>query len=161
MNLTKLFETQKILRDRIGYNEPDRFDKLILALLVEIGECANEVRCFKFWSHKPSSEKKVILEEYVDGLHFVLELGLEREETTVTKPYDESWIIKRGTVTKQFNALFDKVSNFSEWKAVGNYANVLDYYLGLGEMLGFTWEEIEEAYFTKNKINHKRQEEGY
>jgi dimeric dUTPase (all-alpha-NTP-PPase superfamily) len=36
MNLEKLFQTQKILRDRIGYNEPDRFNKLILALLVEL-----------------------------------------------------------------------------------------------------------------------------
>jgi hypothetical protein len=30
MNLEKLFQTQKVLRDRIGYNEPDRFNKLIL-----------------------------------------------------------------------------------------------------------------------------------
>lgn len=44
MNLAKLFEVQKVLRDRINYNEPDRFNKLVLALLVELGECANEKR---------------------------------------------------------------------------------------------------------------------
>jgi dimeric dUTPase (all-alpha-NTP-PPase superfamily) len=177
MNLEKLFQTQKVLRDRIGYNEPDRFNKLILALLVELGECANEWRGFKFWSTNQSPRTRKarapymdlddadfynpLLEEYVDGLHFVLELGLEREETTMTKPYDESWIIKKDTITKQFNALFDKIGNFSEWKTVGNYVNILDYYLGLGEMLGFTWNEIEQAYFAKNKINHVRQETGY
>lgn len=192
MNLTKLFETQKILRDRINYNEPDRFNKLILALLVELGECANEWRGFKFWSTDQESKtldldlgklkelrklfknldkvdgfnlwdytKNPLLEEYVDGLHFVLELGLEREKTTMTTPYDAGWIIKKETVTEQFNALFDKVGDFSKWRTVGNYAMILDLYIGLGEMLGFTWERVEEAYYKKNQINHDRQDSGY
>ena len=77
MNLTKLLETQKLLRDRIGYNEPDRFEKLILALLVELGECVNELpEVFKFWSHKKNNREKA-LGEYVDVLHFALEVGLE------------------------------------------------------------------------------------
>ena len=49
----------------------------MLALLVEIGELANETRSFKFWSVKPASEKKIILEEFVDGIHFILSLGIE------------------------------------------------------------------------------------
>jgi dimeric dUTPase (all-alpha-NTP-PPase superfamily) len=177
MNLEKLFQTQKVLRERIHYNEPDRFEKLILALLVELGECANEWRGFKFWSVNQIPHTSAVrvptmmdedkefynplLEEYVDGLHFVLELGLEREKTTMTRPYDESWIIKKKTVSEQFIAVFDKVSNFSEYRTVGNYANVLDYFLGLGEMLGFNQEQIEQAYFAKNKINHQRQDVGY
>lgn len=61
MNLQKFFDTQKVLRDRIGYNGEDRFEKLILALLVEIGECANEWRGFKFWSkdQEPRTHKTV------------------------------------------------------------------------------------------------------
>src|SRR5438067_2344368 len=93
MNLEKLFQMQKVLRDRIGYNEPDRFNKLILAFLVELGECANEQRTWKYWSkdqaprvnkaRKPYMDLEdaefynPLLEEYVDGLHFVLEIGLE------------------------------------------------------------------------------------
>lgn len=49
----------------------------MLALLVEIGELANETRCFKYWSNKPASEREVILEEYVDGLHFILSIGID------------------------------------------------------------------------------------
>jgi dimeric dUTPase (all-alpha-NTP-PPase superfamily) len=37
MKLEKLFETQKVLRERINYRGEDRFNKLVLALLVEIG----------------------------------------------------------------------------------------------------------------------------
>jgi dimeric dUTPase (all-alpha-NTP-PPase superfamily) len=193
MNLKPLFETQKLLRDRIGYDEPDRFNKLILALLVELGECANEWRGFKFWSKNqephtyevqeynlefkhieseddefrtekvftPKRTSNPLLEEYVDGLHFVLELGLEREKTTMTEPYDERWIIKKDSITEQFNYLFDVIGNFSRYPTVGNYAGILDLYMGLGQLLGFTWEQIEQAYMEKNKINHLRQESGY
>ncbi|WP_338088272.1 dUTP diphosphatase [Lysinibacillus composti] len=31
----------------------------------------------------------------------------------------------------------------------------------LGEQLGFTWEQVENAYLEKNKINHERQLSGY
>lgn len=37
----------------------------------------------------------------------------------------------------------------------------LELYIGLGEMLGFTWDQIEEAYYAKNKVNHERQNTGY
>ena len=48
-----------------------------LALLVELGECVNETRCFKFWSVKGPSPAPVILEEYADGIHFLLSLGID------------------------------------------------------------------------------------
>src|SRR5690625_4329698 len=54
MNLSKLFETQKELDERIvkekGLEGEDLLDKKILALQVELGELANEWRGFKFWS---------------------------------------------------------------------------------------------------------------
>ena len=43
----------------------------VIALAVELGELANEVRCFKFWSLKKPSAKEIILEEYVDGIPFI------------------------------------------------------------------------------------------
>jgi len=176
MNLQKLFETQKVLRDRIGYNGEDRFEKLILALLVEIGECANEWRGFKFWSKDQEPRTKVqwdyslddepifrnlLLEEYVDGLHFVLEIGLEHGydiDLRNQETFPEA--SKRETITKQFTKLFS-----IKWgRDIGyqnNYMQGLELYIGLGEMLGFTWEEIETAYFDKNKVNHERQNTGY
>lgn len=178
MNLEKLFEMQKVLRDRIGYNEPDRFNKLILALLVELGECANEWRGFKFWSVNQLPHTSAVrvpcmmeedkefynplLEEYVDGLHFVLELGLDVAEK-------DRWFGNYTTrdITTQFNNVYDDVLNL--WNSHNadsihvdhQYEQLINGYLGLGEMLGFTWEQIEQAYMEKNKINHVRQETGY
>jgi dimeric dUTPase (all-alpha-NTP-PPase superfamily) len=174
MNLEKLFQTQKVLRDRIGYNEPDRFNKLILALLVELGECAQEWRGFKFWSVNQIPHTSAIrvptmmdedkefynplLEEYVDGLHFVLELGLELNFNTdlflySTEQYDD--------VNAQFIWIHNTVTEVYMYGTEEKYELLLGEYLGLGEMLGFTWEQIEQAYFEKNKINHQRQEVGY
>ncbi|MGN7403496.1 dUTP diphosphatase [Cytobacillus praedii] len=198
MNLAKMFETQKILRDRINYNEPDRFDKLILALLVEIGECANEWRGFKFWikDQKPRNkmeescnqcdsygtylywnfepgvnkmvkcelcngkgviESKPLLEEYVDGLHFVLELGIEIGQT----PIICDLYYKTDSIDSQFIGLYKYVLNFFTEKTADRYIKLLMVYVGLGEMLGFEWGQIETAYFEKNAINHARQENGY
>jgi dimeric dUTPase (all-alpha-NTP-PPase superfamily) len=171
MNLEKLFSMQKVLRDRIGYNEPDRFNKLILALLVELGECANEWRGFKFWSvnqlphtsavrvpcmmEEDKEYYNPLLEEYVDCLHFILELGIEVRAVDPWKPiYEED-------VTEQFRTLYYHISLINEYNGHDSYEYAVSYFLGLGEMLGFTWEQIEQAYMEKNKINHKRQEVGY
>lgn len=175
MNLSKLYEMQKKLHDHIGYNEPDRFNKLILALLVELGECANEWRGFKFWSRNQEPRiyvehidnlagiKKIfnpLLEEYVDGLHFVLELGLdlgfqiekpflvhiEKVEDMFLKVYLHSLQLKQagGRSHKEFY-----------------YEELFSNFLGLGKALGFTWDQIERAYIEKNAKNHQRQVEGY
>lgn len=41
------------------------------------------------------------------------------------------------------------------------YADVMHFFLSVGNQLGFTSEEIEKAYIRKNEINYRRQKEGY
>src|SRR5690242_2519258 len=81
MHLKPLYDIQQTLDERIrtqhGLHDADLLPKKLLALQVELGEHANETRCIKYWSTKPASERIVILEEYVDALHFVLSIGLD------------------------------------------------------------------------------------
>ena len=83
MNVKKLCEMQEILDQRImkehGLEGKNLEDNKILALLVEICELANETRCFKHWSTKGPSEKGILLEEYVDSLHFFLSIANYRQ----------------------------------------------------------------------------------
>src|SRR5690606_36397479 len=75
----KLFSMQRELDERIIVEHQltgTYFLERLLALQVEVGELANETRCFKYWSLKPPAERAVILEEYVDGIHFILSIGL-------------------------------------------------------------------------------------
>lgn len=185
MNLTKLFETQAALDEHIMQGHPElrgqnNIDWKLLALQVELGECANEWRGFKKWSkdqeprtkaesicgcimcehHSIPNKKNPLLEEYVDCLHFILSIGLEHEfEELVDGLAIEP--LHFGDVTQQFTVLMRTDWEMYEDGHGGYYHEGLELFVGLGEMLGFTWEQVEESYYEKNKINHLRQENGY
>lgn len=70
MNLQELINKQreldaKIVKDK-GLEGQDLFAKKVLALLTELGEFANETRCFKYWSNdqEPRTSKYVLKKEY-------------------------------------------------------------------------------------------------
>ncbi|MEH7300298.1 dUTP diphosphatase [Neobacillus drentensis] len=163
MQLKKLFEMQKALDSHIEekhqLQNEDLFDRKVLALLVEIGELANETRCFKFWSVKPSSDKAVILEEFVDGIHFILSLGIEcgfnNIEINLTR--------KQSTkdVTEQFLIVYETIGLFQKSKLFDDYIKVFEAYLQLASLLGFNEKEMEQAYFLKNEVNYQRQQNNY
>lgn len=190
MNLKHLFELQAKLDAHIYAEHPpqegeDRLAKKILALQVELGECANEYRGFKYWSNDQEPRTKVfdvtkfnnekgqweyfyknpLLEEYVDVVHFTLSVGLEIEIKHEIFPEP----INYGDAVIQFNELFGQISYFAsvlnrenEWEEVEiEYERIWSLLFGLAGLLGFTWEEIEQAYLDKNKVNHERQESGY
>ncbi|USK54003.1 dUTP diphosphatase [Cytobacillus solani] len=163
MNYQKLFTMQKGLDQHIEsqhqLEKEDLFDRKILALLVELGELANETRCFKFWSLKQASERKIILEEYVDGIHFILSLGLECEFER-EEDYRAN-IQKAESVNDQFLLIYALTSKFRVSKSLQDYKILFQAYLHLGEQLGFHSEETEQAYFDKNEVNYQRQQEGY
>ncbi len=212
MNLEKLFEMQKKLDETIEKNHPtrkgeDRLSKKVLALLVELSECAQESRCFKFWSNDQEPRTEVenkcleckgegfdsywtdegqkydqcecccgtgivgksnpLLEEYVDCLHFILSIGndvygeLAAEQITEILVYakimDE--FLDAGVTFIVLNSyLIDLIQKEFKYQ---DYKDFITIFLNLGLLLGFTWEQIEQAYYDKNKVNFERQEQGY
>lgn len=156
-----LFSMQKNLDEYIFRNhhlaEKDLFEERFLALLVELGELANETRCFKFWSKKDKSDASIILEEYVDNIHFLLSLGLykgfEFSEIECSTTYSKE--------TMQFNYVFQTCLEFYKNQTKENYMKMFKEYLHLANLLGFTEADIQEAYHKKNEINYVRQEQGY
>lgn len=164
MNFEQMFYLQKVLDDRImqehGLDERHVIQERILALEVELGELANETRCFKYWSTKAPSERETILEEYVDGIHFILSLGLSLQYTDINDKEMENIEMKISAV-EAFQAVFDQVSKFNCEKSFSQYKQLFQDYLALGRTLGFRENEIENAYLQKNEVNHRRQDEGY
>lgn len=168
MNLTNLFQKQAELDSYIiakkGLEGQDLLPNTILALQVELGECANEWRGFKHWSEDKDPRPKKLLVEYVDCLHFILSIGLKIEQTKIC--WDEDTIMYGRTLNYQFNKMFYLIGDMWDWIETGstryeNYYDVCVFFIGLGEMLGFSWEEIEQAYITKWNINKERQNNGY
>ncbi len=147
-----------VLQKNMTYNRKIVKRKM-LALLVEIGELANETRCFKYWSNKPASEREVILEEYVDGLHFILSIGIDLG-------IDKNFLFYKCAQTNKtqveiFLDTYAKVIRFTDQPSITNYIELFTSYLRLGQALEFEQEEIEKAYLDKNEVNHQRQTQGY
>lgn len=132
-------------------------DKRILALLVEIGEMINETKTFKFWSKKPSAEKPIILDEYADGLHFLLSLGIEVQSQKMTYEIQPPHL----SLTQATIVVFQHVSELSKHWHVKHLENAFQAYLNLIPLLGFTTEDVIEAYFKKLGVNYTRQQNAY
>ncbi|OMC86909.1 hypothetical protein BK128_09595 [Viridibacillus sp. FSL H7-0596] len=209
MNLTKLFEAQKELDLYIEQQHPvlpgeDRLSKKILALLVELGECANEWRGFKFWSNdqiarefvpnpkdvcekckglgmldmeKEFTERRFcnecdgcgahfhnpLVEEYVDCLHFILSIGNEIVGEIDDEEIGDILLNAKeepGDIIGTFIVLCSNtvVLGFGNYY---DYRDLLTIFLSLGYALGFTPEQIEQAYWEKYEINKQRQQNGY
>ncbi|CAM2870568.1 dUTP diphosphatase [Hathewaya histolytica] len=163
MDFKNLFSMQEMLDYRIekehGLLNENLIPKKALALFVELGELANETRCFKFWSSKGPSSKEVILEEYVDGLHFILSLGLKLNYSTKLNLQPMKTL--ETPVHVQFLDLYKEISHIDEDCSKELYESVFQNFLNLGSSLGFSEEDIESAYIDKNKVNHQRQDQGY
>lgn len=170
MDLKKLYKLQNALNEKINkvhnLDDEKRIYHKILSLQVELGELANETRCFKYWSLKKPSNKDIILEEFVDCLHFILSIGLELEFdflnfSSLEISYDNSSVNSDLELTKAFLELFEQIILFKNDLGFESYKVLFQDLLNLAHLLGFKICEIEDAYYRKNQINHKRQEEGY
>ena len=161
MNISELYEMQRELDNRIckehrleGMNlVPSK----ILALQVELGELANETRCFKFWSSRGPSSEEIILEEYVDCLHFILSIGLEGGLTDINL----AKIDNDNNLIDQFQNIFTRIVAFQHEPTLDNYEALFAHFLLLGGKLGFSEGKIYLAYLRKNRVNHQRQDDGY
>lgn len=161
MEWSLLFSMQQKLDQYIEENhqleDENLFHDKYLALLVELGELANETRCFKFWSIKYDTNEQAILEEFVDVLHFILSLGIEKSlviDLSEIEPPNTS-------MTEQFTLIYESCVLFKRESTMQNYEQLFYRYLQLGNLLGLFPEKIRQAYIEKNEVNYERQDEGY
>ncbi|AKJ52346.1 dUTP diphosphatase [Metamycoplasma hominis] len=162
MNLTEVFEAQKKL-DLAFANSIEKTEflnikiKMVIALLVELGEFANEVKLFKYWKKDKSINQISMLEEYADGIHFITSIALKNNITS----FDIKPIIKYNDFTLQlaytyqcFTKLFLHHNKRLIKKAYGVY-------LGLGEIMNIDRDMICTAYAKKNHKNYERIKNNY
>lgn len=160
MEFKELFEMQRELDAFIEKTQKidrDVFREKGLALMIELAELANETRCFKFWSTKGPSEREVILEEFVDSIHFLLSLGIEKNL------YLDAWpeITMKQDLTNSFLRTQDQILTFIQQPNMDHYRGVWQCYGILAYNLGFTFDDIIQAYIAKNEKNYERQKSGY
>lgn len=160
MNFLELFEMQReldVFIEKTQNINRDVFKEKGLALMIELAELANETRCFKFWSTKGPSEREVILEEFVDSIHFLLSLGNAKGLSL------EEWpeVKNKVDLTEWFLRTQEAILTFIQNPTTNTYRDVWQYYGVLAFNLDFTLDDIIQAYFAKNEKNYERQRNGY
>jgi len=138
-------------------NREDTLNDRLLALLVEMGELANETRCFKYWSVRPASSIEIIAQEYGDGLHFLLSLGID----LLDGKDDVVPIMVDHQLTNQFIATYKAIVALKDSFNLVQYRLAFGMFVALGSQLGLTHEMIRNHYLIKNKTNHTRQDNQY
>ena len=160
-DLKEMFSAQAKLDETIHQNHNVNYavthDRRILALLVEIGEFANTTRCFKYWSNKGMEDKEIVLDEYADGMHFFLSLGIDIE-THKTKYEIEK---PNCDLTSQIHLVYSAIEEFKRDCNELNYVDAFSAFLNIIPLLGYNFEEVKEAYFKKLGVNYVRQDTNY
>ena len=129
-------------------------DNTYLALLDEIGELNHELKKEWCWWKKTQApvNREKVLGELADVAHFCLNIfyheyymideNIENNANFKAKTFDTIYFYK-----KLIDAYYDH--------------RILENLLALTFKLGFTLEELYEAYKTKNEINYQRIASGY
>jgi len=158
VDLTELFKMQNLLDEMImtkhQLNKRDVTLYKKLALIDEIAELLNKTRIHKYWSLKGMEDREELLEEYVDGWHFVLSIGND-----LGVPF---LLHVRETKIDMIN-IFEELFNTCTfvYSSIGWQLTATMFYR-LGESLGFDWEkDIIPAYYEKYEENQNRQANGY
>lgn len=162
-DLTKLAIKQQELDNYIKESKNLNEDPLtywtdkVIALNVEVNELINELRFFKWWSEKPASAKEVILDEFVDGIHFSLSLANNVGVKEFLFGMDD---MKRPIRIIYFD-ITSKLVELERNQDPKLIKSIIFNLLEIAWYLGYSMEDIQEAYDIKNKVNYERQNTGY
>ena len=159
--LDELFKAQAELDATIAKNHGISYEttrhRRLMACIVEIGELANATRCFKYWSNKGPEAEEIILDEYADGLHFLLSLGVDiktsKRSYNITKHEDN--------LTDQFLEVYHRLDVFRKKQDDASFIKAFQAFLNLLPLLGYRWKKLEKAYYKKLGVNYNRQETNY
>ena len=202
MNFKKLQAMQAkldeaILADKAPMTAEERFNKTLVALIVEIAEVVNTVEHFKFWKDNKGkidrkrfsvihifqeeelvdveymedktgvqyadweSHRLTLIEECSDALHFILSLANQVD-------FEINGIGTHFEITNDVDSLEKNVLFLNQVIGLADFNHfhsdlemIIDVFFIYVNQLGISQQELEQAYYDKNKINYERLENGY
>ncbi len=104
------------------------------------------------------AHKLTLVEECSDALHFILSLANQLEQKLEELKYN---LTTDKTKEELFLIIQNDISNML-WASRKQYLNrVVFRFMSYVNSLGITTQELEQAYYEKNKVNYERLREGY
>ena len=157
----ELYERNKKL-DNMFYSkyssDSEIYEKNCLEFVVELGELANESRCFKYWSIK-KPDKELILEEFADcmlmSLYFFNEYKINNIRQ-VSLEFSDNILLCFNELIRMCTLLMDK-NNVDN----GLLLEIFNRLLNLGKLLGFSDDDIINSCYKKIKKNEERLNSNY
>lgn len=143
----------KSFMEYMGRTEPLTVEEVQKALFDELGEVNHVMKaewCYWKKSQKPV-DRNELKEELADVWHFALSLHRLKNRFE----FHDSLVIFCRRDCDKFD-WFEVLKELSYQRYLGIY-----YVIILTEKLGFTFDEMYEAYIDKNKVNYQRMKEGY
>lgn len=153
----KQAELDKLIHKNHNVDYQTTKRRRLLAFLVELGELANATKTFKFWSLKPSESRTRLLDEYADGLHFILSLALAND---IQLPVFEQEL-EEGDLSEKFISCYQSIAEFAKIEDQISFYQAFSDFIALGQALSFTKQEIFAAYENKLMVNYQRQKDNY
>ena len=163
--IKEMLQMQKKLDESImneyGLNEIDE-ENLRMAILDEVGELTHELKGNWCWWKKTQApvDNDKVLGELVDIFHFVLSY---QNNFNGGKNGILNALMFEGNSDNILNLLMNNEYKLSETLTDLAILNIhkIERLVAISEYLGFTVEQVYEAYVDKNKINYQRLKEGY
>ena len=158
--------------DNIGKTK-ESFIRSKIALLVEIGELANELKTFKHWKSQKDINWAKVKEELIDCLHFFLSwtnnLQIDFSDYSfsnlsqdtdynelVLSLFSETEVFPLGI--SQNNTWLERVKNEKNKETFYRWLMIFE---ELCQKMGMNENDIEKEYMSKNRINWERQQKKY
>ena len=158
--LNRIYINNKRLDDIFAHkyekNEPEMFSKNCIELLTELGEFANETKCFKYWSIK-EAKKDECLEEYADCITMVLFFSniLDMNLEEIDKHDDINNILE------MFNNLFKISTELMDNCNASNVSKLFNNLLYLGKLFNYNEDDIIKACDNKHRKIEERLNSNY
>ena len=88
---------------------------------------------------------------------FFLSLGIDIK----TKKTKYRSTKHKNDLTQQFHLVYQNIMSFHLHQRDKYYIKAFQSFLNLMPLIGFKWEDLEEAYYKKLKVNYQRQDNNY
>ena len=107
------------------------------------------------------AHRLTLIEECSDALHFILSLA-NQIEYEIDESLIKSFRYPRHPLDTLYVALQNKIINLATgYDKLGSLKSLISFYMSYVNELGIAQQELEQAYYDKNKINYERLENGY
>ena len=116
-----------------------RLNQKILAFLHDLGQVAEDSRCYLFWEKDEPIDHQQLLEDYLEGLTMLMSIGYELRIDSIK---NHSEIPSPTDIYSLFFKIYHSILKVQSHYSSEDYQNTIDDYFTLGFQLNIQIEEI-------------------